>query len=189
MSFFDRFFRIPRSAFRDAVPVALRPEGFATGIPADAVVRPEGFATGLPADAVASGDHASCLPGDAVAVSSYAMAWAPRAPFAFSPRLISRDRDGEFWHPDLFPFVQGADTDEAMVRSLSVLGYVARWVDGDETAFPDDVASTGGDRYWEALRAWQPKQPEDGDGWKLAAITDTENGPKALFVRYVDGGR
>lgn len=124
-----------------------------------------------------------------VAISSHAMAWAPYAPFGFSPARIHRDRDGEFWHPDLFPFVQGTDTDEPMMRSLSVLGYIARWVEGDETAFPDDVAAKGGDRYWDALRAWQPTPPADGDGWKLAAITDSIDGPKALFVRYVDGSR
>lgn len=105
-----------------------------------------------------------------------------RRPEPFAAEKVCRDASGQFWHPDLWSLGL-PDSDDDITLALPAAGFVGRWVDGDERAFPDDVIRDGGDRYWDALRAWEPAPPADGGGWKLAAIVDADNGPQALFVR------
>lgn len=101
----------------------------------------------------------------------------------YDPALIDRGEDGQFWHPDL-PFPEGAEaSDEENVdiaAEIDKQGYEYTRVRGDDC--PDDLAEEGGDGYWQWLREWQPETPA-GDGWLLACIADTEDGPAAWFVR------
>lgn len=99
----------------------------------------------------------------------------------FSPEEIKRTASGEFWHPDLFKLSAADRT----LQGLAHRGYEGRWVYGTDEDFPEVVCIEGGARYLKALKEWQPKPPEGSD-WKLAAITDTDDGAAALFVRPFD---
>lgn len=99
----------------------------------------------------------------------------------YDPALIQRDDQGEFWHPDL-PYPEGSEQsteDVDIGAELDKQGYTWARVEGD---CPDEIALEAGDAYWAWLRAWQPEPPE-GEGWLLAVVADTEDGPFAWYVR------
>lgn len=98
-----------------------------------------------------------------------------------STRMPYRDAFGFAAHPDLDLFTRDTDTydEDALARSGFVLA--ARPVEGDEPALAD--AYDEGDEH--AMARWEPTPPV-GDGWRLAAVYDTENGPIAVFVRRLD---
>lgn len=58
--------------------------------------------------------------------------------------------------------------------------------------FESDASHEQQERYDEGnspdCSYWTPSRPE-GEGWLLAAIYDTEDGPVALYVRSADGGQ
>lgn len=100
----------------------------------------------------------------------------------YDQSLISRDDCGCFWHPDL------PDGDEAtdMRPLLLAQGFESCvvWGDSDEAAFPEEAMEHGGDAYFKALGDWQPKG--EGNGWLIAAVMDTEDGPCAWLVRPLE---
>lgn len=106
-------------------------------------------------------------------------------PSLYHPSLIHRDSEGVFWHPDL-PAHEDPDDEEKDIGPLiREQGFEHVSVMGEEAdGFSDDVMGDGGEAYWAAMRAWQPTPPS-GEGWLLASIMDTEDGPAALWVRKV----
>lgn len=99
----------------------------------------------------------------------------------YDPALIQRDSQGQFWHPDL-PFPDGAEDssdDVDISAEIHKQGYEYARILGD---CPEEIAEKGDETYWAWLRAWEP-EPPTGDGWLLACIADTEDGPAAWFVR------
>ncbi|MFO3704400.1 hypothetical protein ACI6Q5_05310 [Xanthomonas codiaei] len=103
----------------------------------------------------------------------------------YSSDRIDRAEDGTFYHPDLPSWPN--ESEDTLLPLLHAQGYVAHIIMGDSTeAFSDEAIEEGGDSYWAAMRSWQPDSPE-GDGWLLAAIADSEDGPQAWFVRPMTG--
>lgn len=86
---------------------------------------------------------------------------------------------GDTYHPDLPSWPD--DEQQSIVPLLHAQGFEVRFVQGEfsEDVFDDDGA------YREEMRNWQPPPPA-GDGWRLAAVGDTEDGPYATFVRPLD---
>lgn len=94
-------------------------------------------------------------------------------------RLPARDADGHVNHPDM----DGIGWDEFnMGPQLRALGWHSTTV-----SFESDASREAQERYsGPDCSYWTPTPPE-GDGWLLASIYDTEDGPVALFVRSADG--
>jgi hypothetical protein len=97
-------------------------------------------------------------------------------------RLGMRDEDGHIQHPDM----EGIGWDEfEMGPQLRAIGWHSTTV-----CFESDASHEQKERYDEGnspdCSYWTPSWPE-GDGWLLAAIYDTEDGPVALYVRRADG--
>jgi hypothetical protein len=97
----------------------------------------------------------------------------------YDQSVVTRDDCGCFWHPDL------PDGDEATDMSPLIIAQrfesCVVWGDSDEAAFSEEAIEDGGDAYFKALGDWQPKGK--GDGWLIAAVMDTEDGPCAWLVR------
>lgn len=93
-----------------------------------------------------------------------------------TPRRISRDPEGHLIHPAL----PALDEDVDMGDFLQAFGIEVACVD----MASDDPAAL--DRYLDATRPdcndWTPSPPR-GEGWRLAEIYDTEDGPCAMYVR------
>lgn len=104
-------------------------------------------------------------------------------PRAFvADRLPPRDEYGHVEHPDM----DGIGWDEFdMGPQLRALGWHSKTV-----SFEDDASDEAQARYSDSnspdCSYWTPTPPE-GDGWLMAAIYDTEDGPVALFVRTAAG--
>ena len=102
----------------------------------------------------------------------------------YCPTLIKRSvTDGTFVHPHL-P-AHDDDGEDDIIPLVHAQGFEIRNVLGDSVGqdFPEDAAEDPGeDAYWKAMREWNPAPP-DGEGWMLAAMIDTEDGPDAWFVR------
>lgn len=103
----------------------------------------------------------------------------------FAPERIIRDESGLFWHPDVWLLLGDADE---VAPALETAGFAVKWIEGDEETFPWDVVVDGGEAYWNAMRSWKPAPPAEGEGWKIAAVADTEWGPQALYVRLREEG-
>lgn len=93
-------------------------------------------------------------------------------------RLPAPDEMGFFVHPD----VPGEDESDDVAGMLAALGYEWSIVD-----FADDATGGQVDMWYASMSRdiviqWTPSHPP-GEGWILAAKTDTENGLVALFVR------
>lgn len=96
-------------------------------------------------------------------------------------RLGMRDENGHVQHPDM----DGIGWDEFdMGPQLRAIGWHTKTV-----SFESDASDEARARYDEGnspdCSYWTPTPPQ-GDGWLLAAIYDTEDGPVALFVRTAD---
>lgn len=96
-------------------------------------------------------------------------------------RLGMRDEDGHIQHPDM----DGIGFDEFdMGPQLRALGWQSKTV-----SFESDADQAMLDRYDDAgepdCSYWAPSRP-DGEGWLMAAIYGTEDGPVALYVRAAD---
>lgn len=102
----------------------------------------------------------------------------------YSPLLIFRESDGQFFHPHLPAHEDPDKAEESITPLIREQGFEIKLVDGesDGDAFPNDSIVDGGEAYFDAMRAWNPTPPA-GDGWLLAAVVDTEDGPQAWFVR------
>ena len=97
-------------------------------------------------------------------------------------RLPARDENGHVQHPDM----DGIGWDEFdMGPQLRAIGWYSTTV-----CFESDATHDQRERYDEGnspdCSYWTPSRPA-GEGWLLAAIYDTEDGPVALYVRGADG--
>lgn len=93
-------------------------------------------------------------------------------------RLGMRDEDGHIQHPDM----DGIGFDEFdMGPQLRAIGLHSTTV-----CFESDASHEQRERYSDSdspdCSYWTPSRP-DGEGWLLAAIYDTEDGPVALYVK------
>lgn len=102
------------------------------------------------------------------------------------PALPIRDDMGFWHHPDRIetPFDEGSTLLE--MRSW----YADRGMEVDYTYMNqffccDCVYDVDIETY--PARNWHPTPPENGDGWVLLSIFDTEDGPCAEWMRYKDG--
>ncbi len=91
-------------------------------------------------------------------------------------RAPNRDEYGCFYHPDIPSWDD--EPEESIAPLLKAQGFDLQCVPGD---FSDEAMEEGGERYWQEMREWNP-EPE-GDGWRLVAIYDTEDGPYSMFVK------
>lgn len=99
-------------------------------------------------------------------------------------RMPARDEEGYVQHPDLDLLLEepaegmavDSDTpiDEAKVRAA---GFESAYV-----SMPVDHAGSRDYLEFGVCTAWEPEAPH-GDGWRLVAIYDPEDGPAAMFVR------
>lgn len=97
----------------------------------------------------------------------------------YDPAKIIRRQDGTLTHPDL-PTV-GDESYQELEARIDVQGYDTAFVDGSD-ALSEEAHDKGGDLYFKELAEWNPVAPA-GEGWLLACIDDTDNGPAAIFVR------
>lgn len=92
---------------------------------------------------------------------------------------VERDQDGHWMHPGL-PWNEIED-DADCTPWIEKWGFDWKLVGLEGDAPPEMV-----ERYFESNESdcsyWTPTPPE-GDGWFLAAIYDTEDGPYAMFLR------
>ncbi|HSH72378.1 MAG TPA: hypothetical protein VK974_04895 [Methylophilaceae bacterium] len=105
----------------------------------------------------------------------------------FNPeRMPGRDEFGFVGHPDadlIYRQMATDDEGEAAWRFIENLGYEYKVVslEGDAS---EEICT----RYFEGnspdCSYWVPSKPE-GEGWLLAWITDTEDGPAAVYVKKV----
>ena len=90
---------------------------------------------------------------------------------------VKRDKDGMWLHPGLPWEEVGEDVAQCMAR----LGYEPL-LQSLESDAPTEIQ----ERYFESndpnCSYWIPTTPT-GEGWFLAAIFDTEDGPVALWIR------
>ncbi len=91
-------------------------------------------------------------------------------------RAPNRDEYGCFYHPDIPSWDD--EREESIAPLLKAQGFDLQCVPGD---FSYEAMEEGGERYWQEMREWNP-EPE-GDGWRLVAIYDTEDGPYSMFVK------
>jgi hypothetical protein len=110
----------------------------------------------------------------------------PEDLFAVS-RLPARDNNGFLFHPDLELIDKVVydgeifDEGEACFKYIQKLGYEHACIQLEYDA-SDEISA----RYFESgnpnCSDWEPSKPE-GEGWMLAWITDTEDGPVAVYLR------
>lgn len=105
---------------------------------------------------------------------------AKAAGLLYDPRLVHRRQaDGTFLHPhlpigDLTDLDAGIDDITALV---SEQGFSMA-----ELSPPDEVPARYSE-YCEYLRNWKPAAPSNDPAWRLAAVVETDDGPRALYVR------
>jgi hypothetical protein len=106
--------------------------------------------------------------------------------FCNPERLPTRDENGYVLHPDFY-LIYGAvgvdDEGEAAGEYVKEKGYEFKGV-----SFEDDAPEWLADRYSDEgdpdVSEWKPTMPKGG-GWRLYGIWDSEDGPRATFVRKV----
>jgi hypothetical protein len=138
---------------------------------------------------------ASAIARDAVEIErdvAHARGEFPELPEdLFDPaRMPARDEhSGEASHPDLYrrEWYEGdpADRDYAPIlhERLKLAGWDVRSVEIPNELLEDAEGNTlQGDDYAQAIRFWQP-EPPPGEGWILVSVSDSEDGPGAMFVR------
>lgn len=105
---------------------------------------------------------------------------AKAAGLLYDARLVRRRAgDGTFLHPHL-PVGELTELDTG-IDDISPLiaeqGFAVA-----EVSPPDDVPGRYSE-YCEYLRNWRPVPPSTDPSWRLAAVVETDDGPRALFVR------
>ncbi|MGT3292752.1 hypothetical protein [Yersinia enterocolitica] len=99
---------------------------------------------------------------------------------------VERDADGFWTHPDYFVPANGNEVGvEGEFDAWQALNRVVgklEWMECEENAEELQAAfdSVGCD-----VSLWQPKPPA-GDGWFLASIHDTEDGPVCYWLRSIE---
>ncbi|MBW9430725.1 hypothetical protein FHC77_08195 [Atlantibacter hermannii] len=96
-----------------------------------------------------------------------------------------RDQYGYWTHPDFF--VPANDMEypapgefDAWLDANRVTGLL-QWMDGDAT----DEQRAAYERGDGDISPWTPTPPE-GEGWFIASIHDTEDGPVCYWLRPID---
>lgn len=99
-------------------------------------------------------------------------------------RMPARDEEGYVQHPDLDLLLEepaedmtvDSDTpiDETKVRAA---GFEPAYI-----SMPVDHPASRDYLEFGTCIDWEPDAPE-GDGWRLVAVYDTDDGPAAMFVR------
>lgn len=103
------------------------------------------------------------------------------------PVEVKRDEMGNWHHPNLPTFYGTDESTEASPAWGSWLDVQGLEVSRSSLE-DEDESHPVYQSYFEAenpsgdFSAWTPESPE-GDGWFMLAITDTEDGPCAWFVR------
>lgn len=96
------------------------------------------------------------------------------------PMEPQRNSEGYWCHPDM-PEIETSEQFDAWISSQG-LQYAVHCLDGDDGIGAEDAQ----ERYSEGdtdILAWQPSAPA-GDGWFIASIHDTEDGPVCLWIRH-----
>ena len=96
------------------------------------------------------------------------------------------DHGNGFYGPLMFHWlVEGQDPD----LTAREFGFQCRWVEMEGDLDENDQIYVDYFEYHasasEILRRWQPS--DHGEGWKLAGMHDSEDGPVALFLRPLPG--
>lgn len=102
-------------------------------------------------------------------------------------RMPARDEDGSVVHPDLELLMVdppvGDDEQYIDADKVREAGYEAAYVTMDAQLAEEHPAYH---RYFELghgdFSGWEPEPPA-GDGWRMVAAYDTDDGPAAMFVR------
>jgi integrase/recombinase XerC len=103
------------------------------------------------------------------------------------PAVVQRDGHGNWHHPDLPTFhgtdeaPEGAPTWKEWLEGQRLEQSISRLEDEEDT-HPVYISYFEQDDTDPNFSAWEPAPP-DGEGWFLLAISDTEEGPYAWFVR------
>lgn len=97
-----------------------------------------------------------------------------------------RDQYGYWTHPDYFVPSDGREYGapgefEAWLDDNRVVGHL-QWMESDVTEEQLEALEAGGGD----ISRWNPTPPE-GDGWFIASIHDTEDGPVCYWLRPVEG--
>lgn len=108
------------------------------------------------------------------------------APEAMPPR----DAEGWATHPDLDqllrdPTCPDGSVDEELYLDpdkVKAAGYTFATVALDAQANDDDLAYQEYFTFGQGCRLWEPDPPA-GEGWRLVAVYDTDDGPAALYVQ------
>ncbi len=96
------------------------------------------------------------------------------------PMEPQRDSYGYWCHPDM-PQIE---TNEQFDNWIATQGlqYAIHCLDGDDGIGAEDALERYNAGDIDVL-AWQPSTPS-GDGWFIASIYDTEDGPVCLWIRH-----
>lgn len=98
----------------------------------------------------------------------------------YDARLLHRDSDGMCLHPHLPAWENPDDEEKDITPLITEQGYQICAVG------PDEEWDLMADDYFDRLRAWQPTPPIADPRWRVAFIGETEDGPRAWFVRPLD---
>ncbi|WP_282294844.1 hypothetical protein [Stenotrophomonas sp. PS02289] len=102
----------------------------------------------------------------------------------YDQSFVANRYHGMFLHPD----VPEADESTDLQPLIAAQGYEAAvvWGENYDDAFSEEALIDGGDAYYAELGAWNPATG-DYQGWLVAAVLDTEDGPMAWLVRPAVG--
>lgn len=103
----------------------------------------------------------------------------------FEAATVERDKYGFWLHPVLHKLEDEQPIDALPEAADMEFCYVEFFEDAPEKLrqMYEDASFVDCSASWEeAVKAWSPTPPK-GDGWFLAAIYDTEDGPYACFTR------
>ncbi|MFW5388343.1 hypothetical protein [Yersinia sp. 2542 StPb PI] len=99
---------------------------------------------------------------------------------------VERDSHGFWTHPDYFVPANGnefgVEGEFDAWKSLNRVVGTLDWMECEENAEELQAAYEAGDCD---LSMWQPKPPA-GDGWFMASIHDTEDGPVCYWLRPIE---
>jgi hypothetical protein len=103
----------------------------------------------------------------------------------FQPEEVRRDEDG-FWLHSAFNDAEEEDITKLPISEGMEFRFIGFFDDAPKQLQDrHDAASAlyGATEEWgDVIREWEPTKPQ-GEGWFLAGIYDTEDGPYACFTR------
>lgn len=105
----------------------------------------------------------------------------------FDPAVMpARDEDGMCCHPDLLGDRWNRDDNEEAFdpAKFHAAGFEFTYVEFEFDA-PEPLLESWFEDGSGDCSAWQPSTPDEGAGWMLTGIWDTEDGPIAFYVREI----